>query len=547
MVTNALNIFFRLCLATLLFASTNASAQDENSDLSQISTAPVVIDGDTLFSLAGTASFPAEERAANVARRIRTAAADSAISAEDIQATPLDGRVLIKAGNQPLVGVFPLDASTEGAPLDEVSNVFLMRIRNAVEQYRDRRAADYLLEASLLAGAALLVTAGLIWLTIALFRRLFAFLERHYKRKVQDVKIESFELVRADNIWNLVTGFLRFVRLVTVLFIAYLGVEFILYRFPWTRGAANVLLDIVVEPVTTIIGAFFDYLPELVFLIILIAVARYALKLLHLFFRSVERGRVHLGGFEQEWAQPTYKLLRFFIILLTIVLAYPYIPGSGSAAFQGLSLLLGIMVSLGASSAVSSIVAGYAMTYRRAFRIGDLVTIGEHTGVVREMRLLVTHLRTFHNEEIVLPNSLILNSPVTNLTRSAEESGLLLTATVGIGYETPWRQVEAMLKEAATRTKGLQEKPTPFVLERTLGDFAVTYELNVAIDSPAHRFYRSAELHRNVLDVFNEYGVAIMTPAYMADPAEPKLVPQEQWYAPPARHPQDNGKPTPSA
>ncbi|BES69429.1 mechanosensitive ion channel family protein [Marinobacter nanhaiticus D15-8W] len=449
MANNASNILLRMSLAILLSASAVVSAQDANTDLSQVSAAPVMLDGDPLFSLAGTASFPAEERAANVAKRIRTAAADSAITADDIQATPLEGRILIKAGNQPLVAVFPLDASTEGAPLDEVSNVFLLRIRNAVEQYRARRTTDYLFKASLLAGAALVVTAGLVWLTVILFRRLFAFLDSHYKRMVQDVKIESFEVVRADNIWNLVTGLLRFARLATVLIIAYLGIEFILYRFPWTRGTANILLDVVVEPVTTIISAFLDYLPELVFLIILIAVARYALKLLHLFFRGVEHGRVHIGGFEQEWAQPTYKLLRFFIILLTVVLAYPYIPGSGSAAFQGLSLLLGIMVSLGASSAVSSIVAGYAMTYRRAFRIGDLVVIGEHTGVVREMRLLVTHLRTFHNEEIVLPNSLILNSPVTNLTRSAEENGLLLKATVGIGYETPWRQVEAMLKEAA--------------------------------------------------------------------------------------------------
>jgi small-conductance mechanosensitive channel len=175
------------------------------------------------------------------------------------------------------------------------------------------------------------------------------------------------------------------------------------------------------------------------------------------------------------------------------------------------------------------------MTYRRAFRIGDRVKLGQYVGDVAQMRLMVTHLRTLKNEEVVVPNSSILSSEVVNYSTLAQQRGLILHTTVGIGYETPWRQVEAMLVEAAGRTPGLLREPPPFVLQTALGDFCVTYEINVYCDTPHVMALLYTELHRNILDVFNEYGVQIMTPSYEADPAEPKLVPKEQWYAAPAR------------
>ena len=175
------------------------------------------------------------------------------------------------------------------------------------------------------------------------------------------------------------------------------------------------------------------------------------------------------------------------------------------------------------------------MTYRRAFRVGDRVKIGDVTGDVTAMRLQVSHLRTMKNEEVVIPNSQIINGHVINYSTLAHKEGLLLHTTVGIGYETPWRQVEAMLLEAARRTQGIAAKPPPFVLQTALGDFAVTYELNVGCDDPHRMAELYTALHRNILDVFNEYGVAIMTPAYVADPEEPKVVPKSKWYLPPAK------------
>jgi small-conductance mechanosensitive channel len=280
--------------------------------------------------------------------------------------------------------------------------------------------------------------------------------------------------------------------------------------------------------------AVLGYIPKLIFLLVLFLVVRYLLKLFALFFDAVGAGRVPLRGFEAEWAQPTYHITRILVVLLALVIAYPYLPGSGSAAFQGLSIFAGLMLSLGASSAMASLIAGYTVTYRRAFRVGDRITVGDLSGEVTEVRLLVTHLRTPKNEEIIVPNSVVLQSHVVNYSKLAQARGLILHTTVSIGYETPWRQVEAMLLLAAERTTTVLRDPPPFVLEKSLGDFAVTYELNACVESASGLLERYAALHRNILDVFNEYGVQIMTPAYEGDPEQPKVVPQEQWFTAPA-------------
>jgi small-conductance mechanosensitive channel len=207
------------------------------------------------------------------------------------------------------------------------------------------------------------------------------------------------------------------------------------------------------------------------------------------------------------------------------------------------SLFIGVVFSLGSSSAISNIIAGYTMVYRRAFREGDRVKIGAVVGDVTRVRLQVTHLRTPKNEEVVVPNSVVLGSEVVNYTTLAKSAGLILYTTVGIGYETPWRQVEGMLLEAAARTPGLLREPKPFVLQTALGDFAVTYQINVYTDMPQAMTSLYSELHRHILDVFNEYGVQIMTPAYEGDPETPKLVPPDKWHLPPAAPPA--GTPSP--
>jgi small-conductance mechanosensitive channel len=254
-----------------------------------------------------------------------------------------------------------------------------------------------------------------------------------------------------------------------------------------------------------------------------------------LFFGAVDRGTVRLGKFDREWAWPTYRIVRLFVLALVAAVAFPAIPGSNSEAFRGISIFLGVVFSLGASGVVGNIIAGYSMIYRRTFKIGDRVKIGEVVGDVTEMRLQVTHLRTPKNEEVIVPNSQILVSEVVNYSVYAREDQLILHATVGINYETPWRQVEAMLILAAERTEGLLREPPPFVLEKALGDFAVLYEINAYCGDARAMARVYAALYRNIIDVFHEYGVQIMTPAYEGDPEHPKVVAREHWFEAPAR------------
>jgi small-conductance mechanosensitive channel len=523
-------------LLAYLLLSTAVGAEEPRSVDAQATadTAAVVIDGVELFQVSGSASFSAAERARGVESRIVATARDSRIAPDAVTTQPRDGRVDIVAGNRHIVAVVATDASVEGVTISDAATVRAMRIREAVTRYRDDRSPEQLSRALLIATMGTAVAALLLLAGLRGFRWTFATLERRYRSRVHSLTIQSFEVVRAESIWRAVKSVLRGLRIAFVVAVIYALSAFALQEFPWTRGLAGRLVQLIVSPLQSMGTALVGYLPSLAFLVILFFVVRYLLKLFALFFDAVGNRRVPLRGFDAEWAQPTYHITRILVVLLALVIAYPYLPGSGSAAFQGLSIFAGLMLSLGASSAMASLIAGYTVTYRRAFRVGDRITVGDLTGEVTEVRLLVTHLRTPKNEEIIVPNSVLLQSHVVNYSKLAQSRGLILHTTISIGYETPWRQVEAMLLLAAERTTMVLREPPPFVLEKSLGDFAVTYELNAFVESANALLERYAALHRNILDVFNEYGVQIMTPAYEGDPEQPKVVPQEHWFTAPA-------------
>jgi small-conductance mechanosensitive channel len=365
-------------------------------------------------------------------------------------------------------------------------------------------------------------------------RRVRAFVDARYRARIHDVQFHSVEIMRGDQLWNAVQNGVRGVATVITLAVAYAYVDYVLLLFPWTRGVGHSLASILLQPLATLGTGFVRFLPSLLFLIVLAFVTRAVMRLARIFFRRVADGTVTFHGFDPEWARPTERIARFTIVVFALVIAYPHIPGSGSDAFKGIGLVIGLMFSLGSPSVIGNMVAGLSLAFRRAFRVGDRVRIGEHIGEVQQVRLLTTYLRSPKNEQIVIPNSIILNSEVVNFSTLAGDAGLILHTNVGIGYETPWRQVEAILIEAARRTPGLRTDPEPFVLQRKLGDFAVDYELNAYTDDPSRMLRLYSALHRNILDAFNEYGIQIMTPAYEGDPEQPKIVPREQWFSWPA-------------
>lgn len=501
-------------------------------------TTPVTLDGTVLFQVRGVLAFPAEERASGIGERIEKAAKDHSIRPDAIMTVESAFATEIVADGRVIMSVHDADARPEGVARQELAKIYVEKIRAVIERYRHDRTPREIGLGFFRSFIATIVLLLSLFLVRIVFRKVQkGVIEARLTGRIASIRIQSFVIVKAEQIKALVTGAVRAVRLVSILVLIYIFFHRVLGFFPWTRALSNELLDFLLRPLATMGKGILLHAPNLIFLAVLAFVANYLFKLLRLFFEGLESGTITFPGFYPEWAKPTFKIAGFLLIALMTVVAFPYIPGSDSPAFKGVSIFLGVIFSLGSSSVVSNVLAGLTMTYRRAFRVGDRVMVGDVHGKVTEMRLLVTHLRNSKNEEIVMPNSIVCNSNVINYSTLAKERGLILHTSVTIGYNTPWRQVHALLLQAAGRTSGLLSAPPPFVRQISLDEFYVRYELNAYTDS-AHGMARIySDLHQNILDAFNEYGVQIMTPRYALDRELPAVVPPERWYEPPAARP----------
>jgi small-conductance mechanosensitive channel len=493
------------------------------------------VDGRFLFRVRGIAAYPPETRAAAIVKRITNLAKDPRMDPAGIQLVESSQSSDVMLNGKLIVSVTDADASLEGIGRRPVAFAYGERAHEAIENYRRERSADYLKRTGLYAAISTVLFAAALWVVIRLTRRLIAIAEARSKHLVRSVAIQSFQIVEAERIGATLRGAFRALRYVLIAALAYGYAQAVLERFPWTRPLARRSLTYIIDPLASVWQGFVAKLPDLIVLAIIVIVVRYVLRLLRLFFEAVGRGSVQLQNFDTAWAAPTYRIARYVLLIFTAVIAYPYIPGSGSEAFKGISLFLGVMLSIGSTSFISNMIAGYALTYRRVLKVGDWIRVDETLGEVIHTRLQVTHLRSPKNEEITIPNSVILNSKVVNYSTLTAERHLILHTQVGIGYEVPWRQVEGLLLLAAQRTAEIQREPPPFVLQKALGDFAVTYELNVYADDPSQMARLYTKVHRSILDVFNEYGVQIMTPAYEGDPEVPKVVPKDRWFDAPAQ------------
>jgi small-conductance mechanosensitive channel len=509
-----------------------ASADQEAAELS---TAPVIVDGVNLFRVRGVSVYPAETRARAIADRIKELAADRTVPVESLAVRETPHASVLAAGDRQLLSVVDEDADVEGASRPILADLYRRRVVEAVERFRHDREPAVLWRNAAEAAFATLVFAVVLWLGLRMLRTLHRTLDQRYRSRIRDLQFKTIEIVRAEHLWQglhrLITGF----GVLLAILASYAYLNYVLLLFPWTRALGHHVADLVLGPLAVLGLGALGYIPDLIFLIILALLTRAVLRTVHHLFMRLGDGTLKLGDFDPDWAIPSDRIARLMIVAFALVVAYPHLPGSGSEAFKGVSILFGLVFSLGSPSVIGNLVAGQSLAFRRAFKVGDRIKIGDHVGEVAQIRLLTTYLRSPKNEQIVIPNSTILNSEVVNFSALAREKGLILHTIVGIGYETPWRQVEAMLLEAAVQTPGLLQQPPPFVLQKSLGTFAVDYELNAYCDSPHLMPVLYSALHSRILDVFNSYGVQIMTPAYEGDPEQPKVVPQEQWFTAPAQ------------
>jgi small-conductance mechanosensitive channel len=292
-------------------------------------------------------------------------------------------------------------------------------------------------------------------------------------------------------------------------------IEVVLTTLPWTRPFSENVVSWTTAPIVTLWEAFLAFLPNLFYLATIAAATWGVMLVCRFVMLQVGRGRISIPDFDPAWADPTYKIIRVLLVALALVAAFPYLPGSQSPAFQGVSLLLGLIVSLSSSSAIANAIAGIIMTYTSAFRVGDRVQIGDVTGDIVKKATFVTQVRTIKNEIVAIPNALVLGTSVQNYSRLSSGDGLILHTTVTIGYDAPWRTVHGLLVEAAHRTPGLLQDPAPFVLQTALNDFFVSYEVNAYTRNANDMVNILSVLHANIQDSFNEGGVEIMSPHIM--------------------------------
>lgn len=498
---------FRLIFAILLCGL--SWAQDTS--------APVYIDGKEVVRIYGPlGSFAAKDRASAIEGRIIALAKQGFSGKVGIRAIPSENATAVFAGPVIVLGVTEMDAQTAGVSRDELAKRYAKAVQAAIEGYR----ADHTWRSLLLATGEAVVVWTLFFLTAWVLLRSSKWLgnrsEKWVQRFFENRDVRGLHSLLWERSRSLLMSLLRFA--ITLLLISEFSfaLSFTFGLFPQTAGVSTTLLDYLKSVFGGVGLAILHYLPSGGFVLIVCILTHYVLKALKFWAQAIERGDLPIKGLHPEMVKPTYQLMRFVVAIFALVIAFPYLPGGQSEAFKGVSIFLGVLLSLGSSSAVSNVLAGLVLTYMRPFRAGDRVKIADTVGDVLEKNLLVTRVRTIKNVEVVIPNAPILGSQILNYSALARNAGLILNTTVTIGYDAPWRLVHQLLIRAALNTEGVLAEPAPFVFQTSLNDFHISYEINAYTNQANEMQTIYSNLHQCIQDSFNEAGVEIMSPTFYA-------------------------------
>lgn len=542
-----MSAFFRLlCLLTIFLlpcvhaeeSSTTALALAAGKAEAKVEkTAPLMFANRKVFVFRATlAGYLPEERAAGAQRRLAGVLARHGAYKASTHMIPEGTQVLLD-GVQLFV-VLPGDINQlAGDSTESVAMTAAGELAKAVQDHREQNSWHYL---AIAAGICLAATLAfwLVWLGLT---RLHRWARRRsgvlLASRLRDVRLKNVRVLDAEHYiafaYQLLSAVLWGLRLMAI----YLWLAFVLGSIPYTRAWGERLSGYLLDVAGDVAQAIFGALPGLVLVCVIFAIARLVAATAASLFKRVESGQLQIGWLDQDTALPTRRIASVVIWLFALAMAYPYLPGSHTAAFQGLSVLVGLMVSIGASSIVGQGASGLILMYTRALRKGEYVRVGESEGTVVDVGMFETRLRTGLGEEVALPNAWIMSQTTKNFSRAQPGGGFVLDASVTIGYATPWRQVHAMLELAAARTTELSSTPKPYVMQLALHDYYVQYRLVACASAevPRQRAEVLNQLHQNIIDVFNEFGVQMVSPHYMADPQQTQVVPPEEWFRAPAK------------
>ena len=477
---------------------------------------PIVFEKDTLYYLyTSYGPYDIDTRVKYVEEKLKELYNDPYFVADSIKIKPAGDYLSVMYNDKTITGVSMVDALWENSSQTELAQRYANIIKNTIVKYKEQNS----LKSVLIRLAELLLVLFIAFILVWAINRLFDFLKKitlnSEHRFLTSIRIRNYDFIKKPGIVKALVKLLAILRIVFLLFLLITIIPLIFDIFPSTQYLSKIIVQWISEPIKNVGIAIIGYLPHLFYIVIIAVITRYVLKILRFFALEIERGILKIKGFHPEWAHTTYVLARMMLWVLALVIMFPHLPGSDSDAFKGISIFLGVLISLGSSSAISNAVAGIVISYMRPFQVGDWIKSGEIIGAVIEKNALVTRLKTINNEDITIPNSAILSGATMNFTSIGKEIGLALNVQVKVRYDYSDNLVEELLIEAALKTNGISPKPHPYIFQISLSELNAVYELNAYTFHPENMYFIKSDLTKNIQSTFRQANIEIFSTQYV--------------------------------
>jgi len=511
-------VLFVVLLPLSAIAQNDTLKAQKDASQSKLKRYPVSPFKDTLFYVYNkVGSFSAENRANAITEKIIKLYHDSFFESDSLLVVPSDiSQDITYKGDFIIMSVLDVDAKVENQSIAFIAKRNLGLIKKAVI-YQNENYSQ--LPKRLGYTALLILIIGVVLFLVGkIFNRIKLYLLKNSDRYFKGFNYNDINILSPNKQQVLLMRLFGFIKIFTLILIVYFSLPVLFSIFPATEAYTTTLLRWILTLAKLAIMGFVDFLPSLVTIIVIIIIFRYSIKIIKFFFDEIKKENIKIDGFYNDWAMPTFNIIRLLMYAFMLVIIFPYLPGSDSPIFKGVSVFVGVLFSLGSSNAIANMVAGLVITYMRPFKIGDFIKIGDVSGEVIEKTALVTRIRTPKFEDITIPNATVLSSTSTNYSANIKNAtdGLLIHTTVTIGYDVPWKDIYKALIDAALKTDMIEPTPPAFVLQTSLDDFYVSYQINVYTKEPTKQPRIYSSLHQNIQDSFNAAGIEIMSPHYNA-------------------------------
>ncbi len=478
---------------------------------------PVVVEADTIFMLyvamGGRSPY---DRAETIAQTILNIGKDRRLSRDSVHTLDNENYIDIMYGDKVIMSVTEQDALWEGKTTDELAKEYVPLLTAKIKDLKEENSLWLIVRRSAIFVLVLIMQYLIFKLINWLFRRLRRRIVKFKHEKMKALVFRNYEVLNKSRLSRVLIFASNILRYFILLLVLIITIPILFSIFPQTEDLAMKIFYYIFDPIKMVVKSVIEYIPNLFIILVIWYCVRYIVKGFNYLSNEIQSEKLKISGFYPEWAHPTFNIVRFLLYAFMIAMIYPYLPGAKSGVFQGISVFVGLIVSLGSSTVIANFIAGFVITYMRPFKDGDFIKVKETLGTVIEKTPFVTRLRTIKNEVVTIPNSFIMSSDTVNYSASARRYGLIIHSVMTMGYDVPWRKVHELLIKAALKTEGVLEYPQPFVLELDLNDNYMCYQINAYIKDASDMPQITSSLLQNVQDLFHDAEIDLVAPHFFA-------------------------------